>query len=126
MSGGILALATKKPFRQPQAAPLTSAIRMPTIAAPAPSPMASMALAATTLENTSTDPTDRSMPEVMMTNVMPMPSTAQTETFCAISEKFETERKFDPPVIEKKAMITRRTPRIHTDWVLASRLIRLG
>ena len=50
---------------------------MPTTAMPQPSPpMASITLAATTEENTSTEPIDRSMPEVMMTNVMPTPSTA--------------------------------------------------
>ena len=80
-----------------------------------------MTLAATTLEKTRTDPTDRSMPEVMMTKVMPTPSTAQTATFCEISEKLEAERNLPPAAIEKNATMTSRTPRIQTDWVLPSR-----
>ncbi|HKO39306.1 MAG TPA: hypothetical protein VJU14_13155, partial [Solirubrobacterales bacterium] len=43
-------------------------------AVPQPSPPAPcITFAATTEEKTSTEPTDRSMPEVMMTNVIPMP-----------------------------------------------------
>src|SRR3954467_1826624 len=119
ISGGIFALATRKPLIVPQARPLTSAAAMPTMAVPQPSPpIDSMTLAATTLENTRTDPTDRSMPEVMMTNVMPTPSTAQTATFCEISEKLEADKNFPPAATEKKATITSRTPRIQTDWVL--------
>ena len=61
---------------------------MPTKAVPQPSPpMASITFAATTEEKTSTEPIDRSMPEVMMTNVIPTPSTAHTAMFCEISEK---------------------------------------
>ena len=47
---------------------------MPMKAVPQPCPPTdSMTLAATTLEKTSTDPMDRSMPDVMMTKVMPTP-----------------------------------------------------
>ena len=68
MSGGTLARETRKPFRVPQNRPTTTARRRPTNAAPQPTPpMASMAFAATTDDTTSTEPTDRSMPEVMMT-----------------------------------------------------------
>ena len=49
--------------------------------------MRSMSFAATTDEKTSTEPTDRSIPEVMMTKVIPTPSTAQTAMFWEISEK---------------------------------------
>ena len=67
------------------------------MATPQPSPpMASITLAATTEENTSTEPMDRSMPEVMMTNVMPTPSTAHTAMFCEISEKLLADRNFSP------------------------------
>ena len=44
---------------------------------PSPSPpMAAISLAEITDEKTSTEPMDRSIPEVMMTKVMPTPSTA--------------------------------------------------
>ena len=97
ISGGILALATRKPLSVPQAMPTIRAARMPRKATPQPSPpTASMTLAATTEENTSTEPTDRSMPEVMMTKVMPTPSTAQTAMFCEISEKLLADRNLSP------------------------------
>jgi hypothetical protein len=69
-------------------------------------------LAETTDENTSTEPTDRSMPEVMMTNVMPTPRTAHTATFCEISEKLPGERKRSPAMTVKNRQMTIRTPRI--------------
>ena len=58
----------------PHAMPTTRATTRPMRAVPQPSPpMASITFAATTEENTSTEPTDRSMPEVMMTKVIPTP-----------------------------------------------------
>nr|BFF03188.1 hypothetical protein GCM10020241_48630 [Streptoalloteichus tenebrarius] len=39
---------------------------------------ASMVIAPATPANTSTDPTDRSIPDVMITNVMPTESTSST------------------------------------------------
>src|SRR6476646_10931310 len=123
ISAAILALATRYPLIMPQNTPLMRAARMPMRAVPQPwPPTASMTFAATTLENTSTDPMDRSIPEVMITNVMPTPSTAQTATFWEISEKFDAERNLPPAATEKKATMTTRTPRIQTDWVLPRRL----
>ena len=84
--------------------------------------MASITLAATTEENTSTDPTDRSMPEVMMTKVIPTPSTAHTATFWEIREKLLAEKNLPPPAMVKKMTMTRSTPRIHTDCRLPNRL----
>src|SRR6476620_2236271 len=125
ISAGILALATRVPLITPQHTPLTRAARMPMKAVPQPCPpTASMTLAATTLENTSTEPIDRSIPEVMITNVMPTPSTAHTATFWEISEKFDAERNLPPAATEKNATMTTRTPRIQTDWVLPSRFRR--
>ena len=122
ISAGIFALATRTPLSRPQATPLTRAARMPMKAVPQPCPPTdSMTLAATTLEKTSTEPMDRSMPEVMMTKVMPTPSTAQTATFWEISEKLEADRNLPPAAMEKNATITSRTPRIQTDWVLPRR-----
>ena len=101
------------------------AARIPIKAVPQPwPPMASMTLAATTLEKTSTEPMDRSMPDVMMTKVMPTPSTAQTATFCEISEKLEADRNLPPAATEKNATMTSRTPRIQTDWVFPRRFRR--
>jgi hypothetical protein len=65
---------------------------------------------------------DRSIPEVMMTKVIPTPSTAQIAMFCEMSEKLLAERNLSPAVMVKKATITSRTPRIHTDCRLVSRL----
>ena len=75
-------------------------------------PIASITLAATTDENTRTEPTDRSMPEVMITNVIPTPITAQTATFCEISEKLPVDRKRSPAMRVKNRQMTIRTPRI--------------
>jgi hypothetical protein len=122
ISGGILALAIRKPLSRPQATPATSAARMPRPATPQPSPPTDcITLAATTEEKTRTDPMDRSMPEVMITKVMPTPSTAHTAMFCEISEKLLVDRNLSPAAMENATTMTRRTPRIHTDWRLASR-----
>ena len=68
ISGGTLALAIRTPLSSPQAIPQTIDTTIPTNAVPQPSPpMACMALAATTPEKTRTEPTDRSMPLVMIT-----------------------------------------------------------
>ena len=69
MNDGIFALATRKPFRIPHPMPAARPTRMPTMMTPqvSPPPTAFIARADTTLEKTSTDPTDRSMPAVMMT-----------------------------------------------------------
>src|SRR5687768_3299412 len=107
MSAGILALATRYPFRTPQMAPLTRAAARPMKTVPQPCPPTdSMTLAATTLENTSTEPMDRSIPDVMMTKVMPTPSTAHTATFWEIREKFDAERNLPPAATEKNATMT--------------------
>ena len=68
MNGGIFAFATRKPFSVPQAQPATSATTSPTRITPQPLPPTSfISLAETTPEKTSTEPTDRSMPAVMIT-----------------------------------------------------------
>ncbi len=83
----------------------------PSSTTPGPSPpTASISFAETTEENTSTEPIDRSMPEVMMTKVMPTPSTASTARFWLISEKLPTERKRLPPLMAKNATMTTQHP----------------
>ena len=72
ISDGTLAMATSTPLTMPQAMPLRIAATSPAAATPIPlPPIASISLAATTDANTRTEPTERSMPEVMITNVMP-------------------------------------------------------
>ncbi len=104
--------------------PLTTAASMPAAATPAPAPpIDSISFAATTDENTKTDPTERSMPEVMITNVMPTPSTAHTATFCEISEKFPVERKRSPARTVKNTQMMIRTPRIQNACSPMNRLM---
>ena len=68
MKAGIFALAIRKPLKRPQASPAASETTRPTRITPRLSPpIPFMALAATTPENTSTAPTERSMPAVMIT-----------------------------------------------------------
>jgi hypothetical protein len=85
-----------------------------------------MSWAATTEENTRTEPTDRSIPLVMMTNVMPTPMTAQTAMFWEMSEKLLAEKNLLPAATLKNATMTTSTPRIHTACRLVRRLIRLS
>ena len=68
MNAGIFALATRKPFNRPHASPAASDTTRPRRITPRLSPPSSfIALAATTPENTSTAPSERSMPAVMIT-----------------------------------------------------------
>jgi hypothetical protein len=68
MNDGILALLTRNPLSTPQAPPASSAIARPMRITPQLSPPTPfIAFAATTPEKTSTPPTERSMPAVMIT-----------------------------------------------------------
>ena len=68
MKAGIFALAIRKPLNRPQASPEASEATSPSRITPRLSPPSSfISLAATTPENTSTAPTLRSMPAVMIT-----------------------------------------------------------
>ena len=123
INAGTLALATSTPLTAPHAMPLSTAATRPAAATPGPlPPMAAITFAATTDENTSTDPTDRSMPEVMITNVIPTPSTAHTATFCDISEKLPVDRKRSPATMENATQMTISTPRIQIACRLSRRL----
>ncbi len=122
MSGGIFALAMRKPFSSPQQTPLRIATRMPTIATPQPSPpIARMTRAATTPENTSTEPTDRSMPAVMMTYVIPTARTARIEAFWMMRRKLVHCANESGARMLKTMMIARSTRRI---WKACVRRIR--
>src|SRR3954471_24280380 len=97
----------RKPLSTPQAAPLTSAARIPSAATPAPSPpMLAMSFAATTDEKTSTEPTKKSIHEVIMTKVIQTPSTAHKAMFWEISEKLLVDRNLLPAAMLKKATMT--------------------
>src|ERR671910_773955 len=60
-----------------------------------------MVWAAITLERTSIDPTDRSIPAVMMTNVTPTANSKSSDASSAIVTKFSALRKAVPSTIEK-------------------------
>ena len=110
MSGGTLARAMRNPLIRPQASPQPMATRAPTMAAPQPwPPMAAIALSATTPLKTRTLPTDRSMPPVMMTKVIPTPRTARMEVFCTIPRMLNTVRKLLGFRTEKMMTITAST-----------------
>ena len=67
MNGGIFAFAMRKPLRIPHAEPAIMATTSPMRMTPQPLPPTEfMSFAETTPEKTSTEPTDRSMPAVMM------------------------------------------------------------
>ena len=118
MSGGTWALATRNPLRMPQKRPTTTATRRPTRATPQPSPPSdSIVLADTTDETTRTEPTDRSMPEVMMTNVIPTAMTAQIETFWATLVRLPVVRNWVGESTPNAPKMTTSTPRIHTDCI---------
>ena len=68
MNAGIFALAIKKPLMNPHAMPASRPTTSPATIVPVPlPPTAFIALAAATPANTSTEPTERSIPAVMMT-----------------------------------------------------------
>jgi hypothetical protein len=91
ISGGTLALVMSTPLRTPQAVPATSPAASPATIAPQPSPpTASITLAAITPEKTSTDPTDRSIPAVMITKVMPTAMISSPEASAAMLRKLNT------------------------------------
>ena len=76
---------------------------------PWPPPMAAIALSATTPLKTRTLPTDRSMPPVMMTKVIPTPRTARMAVFCTIPRMLNTVRKLLCLRIAKMTTITAST-----------------
>ena len=65
------------------------------------------------------------MPEVMITKVMPTPSTAQTAMFCEISEKLLADRNFSPAAMENAATINTKTPENPHRLQFASRFRRI-
>ncbi len=122
ISGGILALAISVPFSSPQSSPISTETTMPRNAVPQPSPpVACITLAATTPEKTITEPIDRSMPEVTITKVMPTPSTARIEAFCAIRRALPMLAKLIGASVANTAMITINTSRIWKACMCTSR-----
>ena len=110
MNAGTFARPTRNPLMNPHAAPQAIATRVPTNAVAQPSaPRFSMTFAAMTLLKTSTAPTDRSMPAVMMTRVAPTPSTAKIAVFMMIDRKVKTVKNASGDMIEKKMSNPTRT-----------------
>ena len=78
---------------RPQTVPATTAAISPTVMTPQPAfdassfVIASITLPATMPEKISTEPTDRSMPEVMITNVMPTERISSTAVSMSSSWK---------------------------------------
>ncbi len=96
ISAGIRALAISRPLTRPQAPPPSRETTRPAAITPQPASVASppglsasMVFAPTTPANTSTEPTDRSMPAVMITKVIPTASTSSTDAsisrVCAVN-----------------------------------------
>ncbi len=123
MSGGTFARATKNPLTRPHASPQAMATRAPTMAEPQPwpPPTAAIALSATTPLKTRTLPTERSMPPVMMTKVIPTPRTARMEVFCTIPRMLNTVRKLLGFMTAKTSTITASTMMICSACSRASR-----
>src|SRR3954467_4950538 len=114
ISGGIRALAMRNPFSIPHASPASSATPRPTKIVPQLSPPTPfIALTETTPLNTSTAPTDRSMPAVMITNVMPVASTSRTAASVAMLRAFEADTKLSYSSTEKARMSATRISPIH-------------
>ena len=113
--GGTRASVISSPLIKPQASPPASATTSPRMITPQPlPPTASIALAETTPANTSTDPTDRSIPAVMITNVAPTDRISSTDASVAMLRMFVLDAKSAVCMIEKTTMIPIRIVRIQT------------
>src|SRR3954465_2373150 len=94
ISGGIRALAMRNPLSVPHAVPAARATTRPAPIVPQLSPpTAFIALTETTPLNTSTAPSDRSMPAVTITNVMPVARTRRTAASVAMFRAFDADTK---------------------------------
>ena len=121
ISGGMFNSATNAPLITPHPTPTSSPTATPTritphpelIADAAPPPTAIIVLAATTPENTSTEPTDRSMPAVMITYVIPTDSVSATAALTKIVLMSKLDKNELGFMIENTATITRRARKIH-------------
>jgi hypothetical protein len=83
-----------------------------------------IALAETTPENTSTEPTDRSMPAVMITNVIPTAITIRIAAFVARFRKLLTVANESGSITENTTIIAARMRMIHVVDPVASRCQR--
>ena len=89
MKGGSRPTVISRPLIRPHASPIASAIAIPTGAG---RPLSS-ASARPIPAKASTDPTDRSMPPEMITNVIPMATMAFRAVCSSTLSRFETVRK---------------------------------
>src|SRR5439155_9134876 len=90
MNGGRRPIEIKTPLPIPHTRPTDN----PIVNASGIDRPAARLLAITTPENARTEPTDRSIPAVIITNVIPAATTAIIEVCSAILSRFETVRKY--------------------------------
>jgi hypothetical protein len=88
MNAGILVKATARPLNTPTAMPMAAATRMPRATWWLP-----IACAPSTPDSAMTEPCDRSMPAVTITNVWPMARVAITATLSKIVTMLPLDRK---------------------------------
>ena len=84
MNGGRPTKAIRAPLRKPKNRPVISAAGMPS----SPQPAISEQITAAIADAARIEPTDRSMPPVRMTKVMPAASTVLIDACCATIEMF--------------------------------------
>ena len=122
MSGGTFAFATRNPLTSPQPSPQPMATRAPRRAVFQPwPPRAAIALSATTPLKTRTLPTERSMPPVMITKVIPTARTPRMAVLMTIPRMLKTVRKAPGLRIEKMTTMTASTIMICSACSRASR-----
>ena len=112
MNGGSRSRVTAMPLAKPHAVPARMPASMPSQTG---KPPAFTARAAVTPASARTDPTDRSMPPVMMTQVAPMPRMAIEVTWSATVSPLPTVRNA-PLVSENTATRMTRPPKAANFW----------
>ena len=93
MNGGSPPKATRLPFIRPKNSPVSSAAGTPS----RPQPGISETISAAIAEAASMLPTERSMPPVRITKVMPAPSTQLIAACCATIDRFCAVRNRPSP-----------------------------
>jgi hypothetical protein len=122
MNGAILNFATITPFNAPSNEPKTKAKRnVSTNASVESGPNRLRKKIETPPTNAAIDPTERSIPPLMMTNVIPSPIIPVYEICRRILVKFRTLRKFGQPTI---VAITNKTMNaIPNEWSLIRKFL---
>src|SRR5438093_6721582 len=103
MNGGRRPIEIKTPLPIPHASPTSN----PIVNASGIDRPAARLLAITAPENANTEPTDRSIPAVIITNVIPAATTAIIEVCSAILSRFETVRKYGERIQSTKHRLSK-------------------